>query len=240
MGVRLLKCRDTLTIVVQYLRHPVPKCWESRDTNHSTLKPIKSILKSYLCFSIFNMKKSIGRLFFKLMGWKFDFSLPLKDIPKCVLVAAPHTSNWDFFYAIFAFWYLEIPMRFFIKDSYTKPWYGFIFRKLGAIGIDRSQRKNMVDFGAETLINSKHLYMLNTPEGTRARVDKWKIGFYFMAEKAQVPILLAYCDYEKKISGIGRIVGIKNRSREDVLTEIEEYYKDIKGKYPENYNPKIF
>lgn len=174
------------------------------------------------------------------MGWKFDFSAPLDKIDKCVLVAAPHTTNWDFFYTIFAFWYLEIPMRFFIKDSYTKPWYGFIFKKLGAIGIDRSQRNNMVDFAVDTLKNADRLYMLNTPEGTRSRVEKWKTGFYFIAEKAQVPILLAYCDYEKKIAGIGRVVDINNRNREEILSEIQDYYKDIKGKYPEKYNPKIF
>src|SRR5690625_7540034 len=92
------------------------------------------------------MKKAIGWLFFKTMGWKFDISVPVKDISKCVLVAAPHSANWDFFYAIFAFWDLKIPMKFYIKDSWTKPWYGFIFRALGGIGIDRSQRSNVVDF----------------------------------------------------------------------------------------------
>jgi 1-acyl-sn-glycerol-3-phosphate acyltransferase len=186
------------------------------------------------------MKKGIGKLFFKLMGWKFDISVPVNDIPKSVLIAAPHTSNWDFFYAIFAFWYLVIPLKFFIKDSWTKPWYGFLFTALGGYGIDRSQRANMTDFAADLLQKSDHLYLLNTPEASRSRAEKWKTGFYYIAKKAEVPILLSYCDYEKKISGIGKVIYLKDQTREEVLTEIEEFYKPIKGKFPENYNPKIF
>lgn len=186
------------------------------------------------------MKKQIGALFYKLMGWKFDFSIPLKEVDKCVLIAAPHTSNWDFFYTIFAFWYLKIPLNFFIKDAWTKPWYGFLIKKMGGIGIDRSQRHNMVDYGAEVLNSREHIYLLNTPEGSRSWAEKWKTGFYYIAQKAEVPILLAYCDYEKKMAGIGRVIHLEGRSREDILQEIQDYYENVKGKYPENYNPKIF
>ncbi len=131
-------------------------------------------------------------------------------------------------------------MKFFIKDSYTKPFYGFIFKSLGAIGIDRSQRHNMVEYATALLQDRENLYMLNTPEGTRKKVDKWKTGFYYIAEKAEVPILLAYCDYIKKIAGIGKVIDLKEKSKEEVLTEIQDFYQNIKGKYPENYNPKIF
>lgn len=156
------------------------------------------------------------------------------------MVAAPHTSNSDFFYAIFAFWYLKLPFRFFIKDRYTKTWYGFIFRSLGAIGVDRSQRQNLVNHAVDLLNNSPRMYLLNTPEGTRSRVEKWKTGFYYIAQKADVPILLAYCDYSKKMAGIGKIVERKGKTKEAVLEEIQEYYKFVKGKHPENYNPKIY
>lgn len=186
------------------------------------------------------MKKAIGWLFFKSMGWKFDISVPVKDISKCVLVAAPHTSNWDFFYAIFAFWYLKIPMKFYIKDSWTKPWYGFVFRALGGIGIDRSQRSNMVDFAANMLNQTDNLYLLNTPEGSRSWAKQWKTGFYYIAEKAQVPIVLSYCDYQKKIAGIGKVIDINNKSKDEAFMEIQDFYKNIQGKHPENYNPKIF
>lgn len=186
------------------------------------------------------MKKAIGWMFFKFMGWKFDVSVPVHKISKCVLIAAPHTSNWDFFYAIFAFWYLKIPMKFYIKDSWTKPWYGFIIKALGGIGIDRSQNTNRVDFAVKMLKEADELYLLNTPEGSRSWVKQWKTGFYFIAEKAQVPIVLSYCDYEKKIAGIGKIIDVQNKSQEQVFKEVQDFYKDIKGKYPQNFNSNIY
>jgi 1-acyl-sn-glycerol-3-phosphate acyltransferase len=186
------------------------------------------------------MKRFIGRLFYKLLGWKLDVSVPVDNISKCVLVAAPHTTNWDFFYTIFAFWDLGIPLKFFIKDSWTKPWYGFIIEALGGIGINRQQRSNMVEYAAQLLKERDNLYMLNTPEGSRSWAEKWKTGFYYIAQKADVPIVLAYCDYEKKMAGIGKILDYKGKTLEKVMQEIEEFYRDKKGKYPENYNPKIF
>ncbi len=186
------------------------------------------------------MKKHIGKAFLALSGWKLDISVPVDKIPKCVLVAAPHTTNWDFFYAIFSMWALEIPMRFFIKDSWTKPWYGFLIRAVGGIGINREQRSNKVDFAVDQLQKSETLYMLNTPEGSRSWAEKWKTGFYHIAQIANVPVVLAYCDYEKKMAGIGKVIRLDGKTKEEVLLEIQEFYKDIKGKFPENYNPKIF
>ena len=192
--------------------------------------------KPYIC----SMKKFLGKFFLRLMGWKLDISVPVHSISKSVLVAAPHTTNWDFFYAVFSFWAMDIPMKFFIKDSWTKPWYGFLITSVGGIGINRSERSNMVEFAADLLSRNENLYLLNTPEGSRSRAEKWKTGFYFIAEKARVPILLAYCDYEKKIAGIGKIIHLENKTQEEVLSEIETFYRDKKGKYPENYNPKIY
>lgn len=186
------------------------------------------------------MKKTIGKLFYKLKGWKLDVTVPVDNISKCVLVAAPHTTNWDFFYTIFAFWDLGIPLKFFIKDSWTKPWYGFLIKNLGGIGINRQQRSNMVDYAADLLKNNENLYMLNTPEGSRSRAEKWKTGFYYIAKEANVPIVLAYCDYEKKMAGIGKVISIENKTKVEVLIEIEDFYRNVKGKFPENYNPKIF
>lgn len=186
------------------------------------------------------MKKFLGKSILGLLGWKLDISVPVQNIPKCVLVAAPHTTNWDFFYTIICFWAIDIPMKFFIKDSWTKPWYGFIIRFFGGIGINRAQRSNMVDHATGLLKSQNSLYMLNTPEGTRSRSEKWKTGFYYIAKNADVPILLAYCDYEKKIAGIGKRIDLEGKSKEEILAEIENFYRNIKGKFPENYNPKIY
>lgn len=186
------------------------------------------------------MKKAIGNFMLNIVGWKLDNHLDLSKIDKCVLVCAPHTSNWDFYYTIAAFWVMDIPMKMFIKDAWTKPWYGFIIKSLGGIGIDRSQKHNMVEFASGLLKKSDRLYLINTPEGTRSFSPKWKTGFYHIAKEANVPIVLGYCDYKKKRAGIAKIVETKNRSLEEVLKEIEEFFQDVTAKHPENFNKKIY
>lgn len=186
------------------------------------------------------MKKFLGKLSYFLSGWTLSNKMDLKVIDKCILICAPHTSNWDFYFTLGAFWQMGIPMKMFIKDAWTKPWYGFFIKALGGIGIDRSQKNNMVSFAANLLQNTNHLYLLNTPEGSRSYAEKWKNGFYYIAKEANVPILLAFADYAKKEAGIEKMVVIENRSLNDVMQEIEDYYKNISAKFPENYNPKIY
>ena len=175
-----------------------------------------------------------------LVGWKLDNHLDLSQIDKCILVCAPHTSNWDFYYTIAAFWQMNIPMKLFIKDAWTKPWYGYFIKQLGGIGIDRSQSKNMVEFASDLLKKESKLYLINTPEGTRSFSSKWKTGFYYIAKEANVPILLGYCDYKKKRAGISKIIEIENRELDDILAEIEIFFKDVTPRYPENFNKKIY
>ena len=186
------------------------------------------------------MKKLIGKFLMRIVGWKLDNHLDLSKIDKCILVCAPHTSNWDFYYTIAAFWEMDIPMKLFIKDAWTKPWYGFVIEALGGIGIDRSQNKNMVDFAADLLKREDRLYLINTPEGTRQFSPKWKTGFYYIAQKAEVPIVLGYCDYKEKKAGLSKIVEVENRNLNDILEEIEQFYANVTAKYPENFNPKIY
>lgn len=186
------------------------------------------------------MKKSIGKFLLKIMGWKLDITVPVDKISKCVLVAAPHTSNWDFYYAVSSFWAIGVPMKFFIKDSWTKPWYGFLIKMVGGIGVNRTQRSDMVGYAVSLLKTNDQLYVLNTPEGSRSYAEKWKTGFYYIAKRAEVPILLAYADYQKKMAGIGKVIEIQNKTKEEVLAEIENYYIGIQGKFPENYNKKIY
>lgn len=186
------------------------------------------------------MKKMIGKLVYAINGWKLKNGLDIDQVDKCILICAPHTSNWDFYYTLAAFWQMGIPMKMFIKDAWTKPWYGFVIKTMGGIGIDRSQRNNMVQFAADLLQNAEHLYLLNTPEGSRSRAGKWKNGFYYIAKEAQVPIVLAFCDYKKKEAGIDKIVQTQGRTLEEVMQEIEDYYRTVHAKYPENYNQKIF
>ncbi|ODS82975.1 MAG: glycerol acyltransferase [Cytophagaceae bacterium SCN 52-12] len=185
-------------------------------------------------------KSVIGRLLFGIAGWRLDIDVPVHAISKCVLIAAPHTSNWDFYYAIAAFWMMGVPVRFFIKDSWTKPWYGFVIRALGGIGVNRAQRSNLTGYAVQLLRERTDLYLVNSPEGTRAYTERWKTGFYHIAVEAEVPILLGYVDYRQKKGGIAKVVQHKGRSKEEVMQEIQAFYEDKVGRYPENYNPKIF
>ncbi|MDR2121575.1 MAG: 1-acyl-sn-glycerol-3-phosphate acyltransferase [Flavobacteriaceae bacterium] len=185
------------------------------------------------------MKKIIGRLMLFVTGWKFTSEIPVEDFKKSVLVCAPHTSNWDFYYCLASFWVMGIPYRIMIKDAYTKPWYGFIFKALGCIGVNRGQSNNLVEYSVKLIKKSDSMALVNTPEGTRSRASEWKKGFFYIAKRANVPIALAYADYKNKIAGIAKTIHIEDKTIDQVFDEIQEMYTPEMAKYPEKYNPKI-
>ncbi|MXV37934.1 glycerol acyltransferase [Flavobacteriaceae bacterium Ap0902] len=186
------------------------------------------------------MKKFVGKLAFFLLGWKLDNKLDVSQIPSAVLVAGPHTSNWDFVMAIAAFWQMKIPIKVFIKDDWIKPWYGAVIEWFGGVGVNREQRQNLVEYAAELLRDqTQKLYFINTPEGTRSYADKWKRGFYYIALKGEVPILFAYADYAKKEAGIAGYIDPKEKSLEEVLAYAQDFYWHITPKYPEKYNKVV-
>ncbi len=166
-------------------------------------------------------------------------SVDKEELKKCVMIAAPHTSNWDLLYSMASFWRAGIPVRFFIKDTHTKAWYGSMIKKLGGIGVDRKKNNNLIEYTADLLREREELVMLVPAEGTRKRVEEWKRGFYYIAKKANVPVVLGYLDYTKKEAGIGKVVYLTDDFESDMM-RIENFYKDKKGCYSELYNPVIF
>ena len=186
------------------------------------------------------MKKILAKIAFAITGWKMNITVNKDEMKKCVMIAAPHTSNWDLFFSIASFWYASIPVHFFIKDSHIKAWYGFFIKTLGGIGVDRKKNNNLIEHTANLLKSSeKDLAMLVPAEGTRAYVEEWKRGFYYIAKKAKVPVALGYLDFAKKEAGIGLVVHLTDDFEKDMMI-IEDFYKDKKGCHPELYNPKIF
>ena len=176
--------------------------------------------------------------FFKISGWKVIRHLP-KDILKCVIIGAPHTSNWDFIYAMGALKEMNIQTRFTIK----KEWFRFPFKalmtSLGALAIDRGTnpdgtRKGTVDAIVDLFNARKNLLLVITPEATRSRNDKWKTGFYHVALKANVPIALGFLDYSKKECGIDTLIYPTGNYNADMKL-IMDFYKDKIGKNPENF-----
>jgi 1-acyl-sn-glycerol-3-phosphate acyltransferase len=185
------------------------------------------------------MRKKIGAILMKLFGWKTD-SIPTEMVKGTVLIAAPHTSNWDFFFLNAAMWQLNWDMKFMIKDSHTNHFlYGWLVKAIGGIGINRSQKNDMINYCTKLLQENPNLILTIPAEGTRKKSTKWKLGFYHIALQANVPISLGYLDYEKKIAGVGKLVYPNKKTKEELFKEIEEFYHSITPKYPENYTPTI-
>lgn len=184
------------------------------------------------------MKRSIGKFIYFLLGWKLVTNANMEEVKHSVMVAAPHTSNWDFLFAIAGFWIMGLDVRYFIKDSYTKSIFGFLFKWTGAMGVNRSARNNLVEHSIQTLQSHDQMVILVPAEGTRKYVEKWKTGFYHIALGAKVPISLGYLDYKHKTGGVLGVFhpsGIENEDFEFIQSQFE----NIHPKYPELYNRNI-
>ena len=174
------------------------------------------------------------------MGWELDNHWP-DDLEQCVMIAAPHTSNWDALYARLALKALGVNVRITIKESYMKLPFGPFVRAMGGIGIDRrpkqegDPRPSMVQLMTDLFKVHPKLVMLVTPEGTRSKQEQWKTGLYHVAVNAGVPIALAYIEYKKKKTGVGKVVYPTGDYEKD-MHEIMEFYAQIAGKIPENFS----
>ena len=184
------------------------------------------------------MKRAIAKFVLWISGWKADYPSDFK-VDKSVMLAAPHTSNWDIVYALAVYWLEGIDAKFLIKDAYTKGLFGFFFKWLGAIGVDRSKNNNLVDYSIELFNSSDRLILMVPAEGTRKRVEKWKSGFYHIAKNAKVPVSFGYLDYHKKVAGVGQVYQLGGDFAKDMQI-IEDFYATIEAKHPEKYNKKIF
>ena len=162
----------------------------------------------------------------------------------CVMIAAPHTSNWDAIFLIASFDMMKIPMKFTLKKEWVRWPFKSMMLSVGAIGIDRSPKKpgearpNMTDVLADIITSRDSIALVVTPEGTRSLRTTWKTGFYYVAMKAKVPIALGYMDYAKKVTGVGKMIYPSGDMKKD-LKEIMEFYKDISPKHAEKYSVDI-
>ncbi len=170
---------------------------------------------------------------FKLAGWKVEGGPP-EDVKKYVIVVAPHTSNWDFFVGLpIKYMYPWFKPRFMAKNSLFKiPIVGWFFKSIGGYAVDRSKKTNLVDQVVEVFEKNERFIMTITPEGTRSYVPKWKTGFYFVALKAKVPILLTGFDYPNKTVWMTEWLHPSGDVDEDI-EKMQAYFRNIKGKNPE-------
>ncbi len=185
------------------------------------------------------MKKLIAKLVFTLAGWKFKMSLDVSEVKRSVMIAAPHTSNWDLIFALGGFWLMDVDVKYFIKQKYTKGLFGFFFKYTGAIGVNQNQNMNLTEYAIKLFEETGDLVLLVPAEGTRKRVEKWRTGFYRIATLAKVPITLGYLDYHQKIAGVKGVINPSGNFEKD-MAQIESVYKNIHAKFPDRYNQKIY
>ncbi len=170
---------------------------------------------------------SLGVL--RLTGWKLDGQLPA-DQPKCVLIAAPHTSNWDLPYTLMVAFALRLNIRWMGKQQLFRGPLGPLMRWLGGIAVNRERAGNLVAASAQAIRDADGpLQLVVPPEGTRSKTRHWKTGFYWIALQAEVPIVMAYMDYPRKLSGLGPVFKPSGDVETD-MAQIKAWYGQFKGK----------
>jgi 1-acyl-sn-glycerol-3-phosphate acyltransferase len=175
--------------------------------------------------------KLLIRFIFWLIGWKIDPNAPT-DIKKCVIVVGPHTSNWDFVLGKMAFMTYGVKAKFLIKKELFFFPLGFILKAMGGIPVDRKKTNNLTEAALEYFEQNETMYMVFSPEGTRSYNPKWKKGFYYIAQKAQVPIYICYVDYATKTGGFNSLYYPSGNVDFDI-NHIKEVLKQYKGRFPE-------
>ena len=173
--------------------------------------------------------RALSLLFLRVTGWKVEGALP-ENASKCVLIAAPHTSNWDLPYTLMVAFALNLQVYWMGKQSIFKRPFGAVMRWLGGIPVDRSKANNQVAASAAAIRAADGpLQLVVPPEGTRGKTRHWKTGFYHIALAAQVPIVLAYMDYARKVSGLGPVFEPTGDVDAD-MAAIKRFYATIKGR----------
>lgn len=181
-----------------------------------------------------SMKKRLySFIYHRLLGWKEEINVPYYD--KCVICAAPHTSNWDLIIGKLYYGALGCKASFMMKKEWFFFPMGMVFRAIGGIPVDRSRKTSLVEQMAQRFAESTRFHLAITPEGTRKPNPEWKKGFYYIALKAGVPIVLIGVDYASKTIKANKVL-IPTGDFEQDIREIKLYYKDFKGKHPENFS----
>ncbi|MDN3690385.1 1-acyl-sn-glycerol-3-phosphate acyltransferase [Cyclobacterium jeungdonense] len=180
--------------------------------------------------------KLLARFIFWISGWKISGQWPV-GLKKAVLIAIPHTSNWDLLYARAAFYLMGVPVRFTIKKEVMVGPLGWLIKALGGISIDRNRmpgrrKQTYTEAMIQMLKDRDELVIMVTPEGTRKYVPRWKSGFYHIAQGAGVPVVVGFLDYKRKLAGIGPVI-VPNGNMNEQIEELKAFGRTITGKYPD-------
>ncbi len=178
--------------------------------------------------------RGLSMAFLKLTGWKVEGGLPA-NASKCVLIAAPHTSNWDLPYTLMVAFTLRLNVYWMGKDSIFKPPFRGVMMWLGGIPVNREQSSNLVAASSDAIKAADgNVQVIVPPEGTRSKARYWKTGFYYIALGAQVPIVMAYLDYAEKRGGLGPALQPSGDIEKDMAI-LKAFYAPIKGKNADQF-----
>jgi len=176
--------------------------------------------------------KAFFGFWFRLFGWKIIGHKPA-GLTKYVIVVAPHTSNWDFAVGYCTKHIEDLHPDFLAKHSLFKiPLVGWFLRNMGGHPVDRSKKMNIVDVMVEKFATHDKFIMAITPEGTRSYSPDWKTGFYRVAERANVPIVLAGLDYKRRVLEFTEPT-LPTGNMEADIEEMKEFFRKMHGKHPE-------
>lgn len=174
--------------------------------------------------------RSLSKLYLRIGGWHVVGQLP--DLPKFVIIGAPHTSNWDFVMFLALAFILKGDLRYMGKKELFYPPYGWFFRWCGGVPVDRSRPQGLVEQTVQAIQESDHFQLVITPEGTRGKVGEWKHGFYHIAKQADIPVVTGYVDSVTKTTGIGPTFKLTDDMEADIKS-IQAFFKDKVGINPE-------
>ena len=178
------------------------------------------------------LQKFCNWLLYNKLGWKKDVTVDHPD--KYIICLAPHTSNVDFLIGQLYMRAENMRVNFLMKKEWFFWPLGILMRKLGGIPVYRSRKMSMTDHLAETARQRATFHLCITPEGTRSRTEEWKKGFYYIALKAGLPILLYGVDYPSKTIRCTKSI-LPDGDFDRQMTEIKTYFKDFRGRHPERF-----
>lgn len=171
----------------------------------------------------------LSKSYLWISGWHVRGELP--DVPKFVVIGAPHTSNWDFVMFLALAFVLKGDLRYMGKaELFRWPVVGF-FRWCGGVPVDRSKPQGLVEQTVQAIHEADHFQLVITPEGTRRKVCEWKHGFYYIAKQANIPVVAGYVDSHTKTCGIGPTFRLTDDMDADIVA-MKAFFKDKVGINP--------
>jgi 1-acyl-sn-glycerol-3-phosphate acyltransferase len=171
----------------------------------------------------------LANLILRMTGWRVEGKLP--DLPKYILIGAPHTSNWDFLLFLGVIFHLKANAKYMGKAELFRKPFGWFFYWCGGVPVDRKKSQGLVEQMVDAAERSDKFILTIAPEGTRHKVTEWKMGFYHIAKNAGLPVVMAVVDGENKTVRVGQVFHLTENMDEDIKA-IKGFFAGVVGINP--------